>query len=103
VPDLFAVPTAAFQRPDKAFVPQDMLLVVEVLSPSNSGHDLVTKRHYYAAAGIPRYWIVDPGARRMTVLELDGDTYREGAVVAAGTRWHSDQPFALTLDPADFL
>jgi Uma2 family endonuclease len=80
-----------------------MLLVVEVLSPSNSGHDLVTKRHYYAAAGIPRYWIVDPSACRLTVLELDGDTYREGAVVGPGTTWTSDQPFPLTLDPTDFL
>jgi Uma2 family endonuclease len=32
---------------------------VEVLSPDNKGHDLVTKRHFYAQCGIPQYWIID--------------------------------------------
>jgi Uma2 family endonuclease len=76
---------------------------VEVLSPSNRGTDLVTKRHYYAAAGIAQYWLVDHTARTLTVLELDGDTYRETALVEPGTTWKTDQPFALMIDPADFL
>jgi Uma2 family endonuclease len=103
VPDVMVVRSAALERIDKSFLPTEVLLVVEVLSPSNSGRDLVLKRHYYAAGRIPRYWIVDPTARTLAVLELDGETYRESAVVAPGTSWKSDQPFPLTLDPADFL
>ncbi len=34
-------------------------LVVEILS-SDRGRDLLRKLHKYAAAGLPRYWVVDP-------------------------------------------
>lgn len=43
-------------------------LVVEILSPSNSAHDLAVKRELYARYGIPEYWILDP--IRETVLAL---------------------------------
>ena len=36
------------------------LLLVEILSPSNAEHDLVTKRNAYARAGVPEYWILRP-------------------------------------------
>lgn len=49
---------------------------MEVVSTDRQ-HDLVTKRAEYARAGIPEYWIVDPQERRITVLSLDGDAYRE--------------------------
>jgi Uma2 family endonuclease len=35
-------------------------LAVEVLSPSNRKHDLVTKRHHYERLGLPELWIIDP-------------------------------------------
>ena len=35
-------------------------LVVEILSPSNSSHDLELKRELYARHSIPEYWILDP-------------------------------------------
>ena len=81
----------------------DNVLAVEVLSPSNPGNDLVLKRHYYAAGGIPRYWIVEPDKRTLTVLTLDGDSYQDRAVVEPGQVWRSDEPFPLTIDPADVL
>jgi Uma2 family endonuclease len=57
-------------------------LLVEVLSPSNSRHDLVTKRALYARAGVPEYWIVNPEAMSMEILTLDGDVYRSHARLA---------------------
>lgn len=59
-------------------------LVVEILSPSNADHDLVTKRAEYAAAGIPEYWIVDPDASDVVVFTLDGAAYREHGRFARG-------------------
>lgn len=50
-------------------------LVIEVLSPSNRGHDLLTKRSLYARAGVQEYWIVDPMARTVEVLTLDRDAF----------------------------
>lgn len=78
-----------------------MLLVVEVLSPSNSRNDLVLKRHDYAAASIPAYWIVDPPAPTITVLELtDRGDYAERAELQPGLTWTTDRPFPVTIDPA---
>jgi Uma2 family endonuclease len=53
VPDIFVVRRAALHKADAHLNPSDLLLVVEVLSPSNAAFDLVTKRHHYAALGIP--------------------------------------------------
>jgi len=45
-------------------------LVMEVISPSDPGRDKITKRHEYAKAGIPEYWLVDPSEKTVTVLSL---------------------------------
>jgi hypothetical protein len=50
--------------------------VVEIISPGSEGVDTVTKRSEYAAAGIPRYWMVDQDpAQTVTMHHLDGDHY----------------------------
>lgn len=60
-------------------------LVMEVISV-NRERDLVTKRHEYARARIPEYWIVDPRDRRITVLRLeDGDYVLHGAFEPGST------------------
>lgn len=55
-------------------------LVVEALS-TNHRHDLTLKRGWYAAAGIPEYWILDPVNDTLTVLELSSNEYSERAVL----------------------
>ena len=57
-------------------------LIVEILS-SNPARDLVMKSHRYAAAGLPRYWVVDPeGPLVVTAFELRDGAFAE--VAAAG-------------------
>jgi Uma2 family endonuclease len=102
IPDLFVTEDAALDGSDATFRPDEVYLAVEVLSPSNRATDLVLKRHYYAEMGIPRYWIVDPQARTLSVLALDGDRYGDEFVVKAGQAWRTGEPFPLELDPADF-
>ena len=58
-------------------------LLIEVLSPSNRGHDLLTKRALYARAGVREYWLVDPEARTLEILSLDRDAFHL-AVAASG-------------------
>lgn len=48
-------------------------LVMEVISPGDVKRDTETKRREYAMASIPEYWLVDPNAKTVTVMELEGD------------------------------
>ena len=53
------------------------LLVVEVVSPKQGDWDYRHKRTEYAGRHIPEYWIVDPIAQRVTVMEWVDGLYQE--------------------------
>jgi Uma2 family endonuclease len=72
-------------------------LVMEVVSADDPQRDLETKRSEYALAGIPEYWIVDPRARRITVLRLDGRTYAVHVEAGPGMQAVSAHIDGLTL------
>lgn len=75
-------PDLMFFRPERIrdvhSYPDGADLVIEVVigGEESRRHDYETKRVEYARAGIAEYWIVDPEQRRITVLTLDGKTYR---------------------------
>jgi Uma2 family endonuclease len=54
--------------------------VCEVLSPTTAARDRVTKRHLYARAGVPFYWLIDPDARVLEALALRDSTWVEVGV-----------------------
>lgn len=49
--------------------------VVEVLSPSTAGHDLILKRRLYERAGVREYWLVHPVDRVVTVYRLQDGAF----------------------------
>lgn len=53
------------------------LLVIEVVSPNQENRDYRHKRTEYAGRHIPEYWIVDPIAQKVTVLEWVDGLYEE--------------------------
>lgn len=62
-------------------------LVMEVISPDDIKRDTEIKRREYAMAGIPEYWLIDPSAKSVTVLEREdqGDQYNvRGLYTAQG-------------------
>ncbi len=105
IPDVIVVRGSVTKTRVTAADPADVLLVVEVVSPSNASRDLVLKRHDYAAAGIPHYWILDEKTATVTVLGLDatGRRYKETAVLRPGDRWMTEEPFPFTFDPAEIF
>lgn len=46
-------------------------LIVEILSPSNQAHDLITKLNLYMNVGVKEYWIVNPMLHSVTVYSLN--------------------------------
>jgi Uma2 family endonuclease len=43
-------------------------LAVEIISPSSSTYDRVTKRNVYARYGVPEYWLVNPDEQTVTIF-----------------------------------
>ena len=50
-------------------------LIVEILSPKNSKHDVDTKFNLYLESGVKEYWIVEPEARIVLVYSLINQEY----------------------------
>jgi Uma2 family endonuclease len=58
-------------RPRTVWLPlTDLLLVVEIVSPSSASMDQGIKVHEYAAAGIPRCWLVERDAVQTVSLHV---------------------------------
>jgi Uma2 family endonuclease len=79
IPDLtlWAAP-----QPRSVWLPlTDVLLAVEIVSPGSAATDEVVKVREYAAAGIPRYWMVERDtAQTVTLHALGADgTYEVAA------------------------
>jgi Uma2 family endonuclease len=51
-------------------------LVIEILSPTTSRTDRVTKAQIYARHSVPAYWIVDPEQEAIEIYLLEADGYR---------------------------
>ena len=79
------------------------LLAVEVLSASTRATDSTLKRHVFEQAGVPSYWLLDPEAPSLTVLELVDGAYRETAFVTGEEAFVAERPFAVTVVPAELV
>lgn len=98
-PDLMVVGREAL--PKKGAVPADVLLAVEVMSPSSVRRDRLVKPAQYAEAGIPHFWRLEPAAPVLFTYVLDGAAYREtGRYEATVT---IDQPVALRFELSQLL
>lgn len=60
-------------------------LIIEILSPSNQGHDLVTKFNLYMKYKVKEYWIVNPIKNAITVYSLNNDGFYEQADIKVDT------------------
>ncbi|GAA1546913.1 Uma2 family endonuclease [Kribbella lupini] len=77
-----------------------LVLAVEILSPTTRTVDHVLKRALYADAGVASYWLFDPEAEELTVLELVGSAYVERAVVKGNEIFEASLPFVVPVVPS---
>ncbi|WP_328927442.1 Uma2 family endonuclease [Streptomyces sp. NBC_00190] len=92
--------TAPYDANRTWYAPNDVPLVIEVVSPGSAHRDRTVKLRKYAEAGIPHYWCIDDedGAPVVHAYELDEPT---GAYAPAGIFRGSLQrpvPFEINLD-----
>jgi len=81
VPDLAAWRRARMPEcPDVVYFELAPDWVCETLSPSTAGFDRRDKLAVYAREQVTHVWFVDPIARTLEILALDGQTYRVHAV-----------------------
>jgi len=80
-----------------------VLLVCEIVSPSNASADKVLKMHYYAVAGIPWYLLVEQETQALHLYELAAGHYRERSVTRPGEVLHLTEPVAASIAPEDLL
>lgn len=81
------------QMPDRPFVEIPPAWVCEVLSPSTAALDRGKKLPAYARARVAHAWLVDPIARTLEVLRLEGEGWRLVAT-HAGEAIVRPEPFA---------
>ena len=50
--------------------------IIEIVSPSTSSYDYITKLNLYADAGVREYWIVDPAKQSIFVYYLEQKNFK---------------------------
>ena len=81
-PDMLYVANAHVAIIQEDYVHGAPDLVVEILSPSTAAHDRATKLHLYAEAGVGEMWFIDPQAKTVEILKLQGNKYLVEAALA---------------------
>ncbi|MDA2812369.1 Uma2 family endonuclease [Nocardiopsis sp. RSe5-2] len=102
-PDVLVVREEAFLRkePDTYYLPEEVLLVIEAVSPDSEDRDRETKPAKYARAGIPHFWRIEEADSDSAVVyayEFDPETR---AYVVAGIhhdRFTASSPFPIDID-----
>lgn len=99
-PDLVAARRSAVQRVDEEgglLRASEVLLVVEIVSPSSRRTDHVIKHGEYADAGIPHYWIIDLDPPvSLIACHLAGDFGYQDASAVTG-EFVTSEPFPVKL------
>ena len=100
-PDVLVTTVAAARRTGRPFMPHEVILAVEIVSPTSVSMDRITKPAIYAGAGIPYYWCVETEGK-ITVHTYKIDRVQEvylptgtfGDVIELAEPWPMEIPIS---------
>ncbi|MBC6459029.1 Uma2 family endonuclease [Actinomadura sp. HBU206391] len=100
-PDLFICPADESTDGEWLLSAEDVLLAVEVVSPSSRRDDYVVKRASCAQSEIPLYLIIDPRESLITLFAGPSPRgYLRSAAVPIGEKLDLPEPFGIVVDTA---
>jgi Uma2 family endonuclease len=74
IPDVLVTTDEAASRAGRFYTPEEVVLAVEIVSPTSQSMDRVMKPALYAKAGIPHYWLVETqGGLVVQTYRLDAE------------------------------
>ena len=101
IADVLVATDEAARRRARFYNPQEVVLAVEIVSPTSQSIDRVMKPSLYAKAGIPYFWRIetDGGLRVHTfALEFEDEVYQPSGsftdVIKIDQPWPVDIPLA---------
>jgi Uma2 family endonuclease len=100
-PDLVvAYPNVPLDRDRTSYLPEQVALAIEIMSPESVRRDRVVKPHKYARAGIPHYWLIEdePSGPALRRFELNDASRHYRQVAIEREKFDVAQPFPLTID-----
>ncbi|NUP34231.1 MAG: Uma2 family endonuclease [Streptomycetaceae bacterium] len=105
IPDIVVADIEAVRSGPVAVSMEDVLLVVEIVSPGNATMDRQLKPSAYAGLGLEHYWRLEPaaGTPELIVHTLAGGEYKETVRVTGTAKVPVGDHFVVELDvPALF-
>ena len=103
IPDILVTSRAPLLDDVNLVPAREVLLAVEIVSPSSRTMDRVTKPAKYAEAGIQSYWRVEMSpAVSLNAYELRGDSYVDVGTWGPGETAFLERPFPITI-PIDAI
>jgi Uma2 family endonuclease len=98
IPDVLVATEEAARRRSRIYAPHEVMLAVEIVSPSSVSMDRITKPALYAAAGIPHYWIVDTEpSLSVQAYRLDAGMYRSAGAFTAEITLDEPWPICVSI------
>lgn len=100
-PDVYVVRRVDGKRPPVPYDVSDLLLAVEVVSPSSALHDYQRKRDLYLREGVGEYWVVNVDAENVSRWTTRDEP---GEVLSQTLTWHPvGMTNAFTIDLPSFF
>jgi Uma2 family endonuclease len=105
IPDVLVATDEAARRRARHYAPHEVILVIEIVSPTSQSMDRITKPALYAAAGIPYYWRIETDGGitvHTSKIDPEHEMYEPfgtfGDIIDTGQPWPIKVPIS-TLTP----